>query len=191
MTNIDYPVTYICRFTEPLGEHNSKSGCCIDRATALAKAKEDFQNRQFIDCIEFYDDELKMSFTPDNSVSSSGDISVTFSDNFGWSEHVDDFFEVPIGQIDHADKQSLMRCYVEIAAVWDNYKCLKSAFLECAEKENDNIISFIHEYSDAAELVRPIIKKYYGDFDMLDQQIHLWSQMYWGGFFRKDFGKEQ
>lgn len=92
MTNIDYPVTYICKFTEPLGEHNSKSGCCIDRATALAKAKEDFQNRQFINCIEFYDDELKMSFTPDNSVSSSGDISVTFSDNFGWSEHVDDHF---------------------------------------------------------------------------------------------------
>lgn len=188
MTN--YKVKYICNFKEPLGEHNSKSGCCIDRATALAKAKEDFQNRQFIDCIEFYDDELKMSFTPDNSVSSSGDISVTFSDNFGWSEHVDDFFEVPIGQIDHADKQTCLRCYTEIARVWKEFDYLKNAFLRFADNENDNIISFIYEYSDAAEMVRPIIKKYYGDCDMLDQQIMLWSKMYWGGFFRKDFGKE-
>lgn len=191
MTNIDYPVTYICKFKETLGEERSENYHCIDRAAALAKAKEDFQKHPFISCIEFYDDELKMSFVPDDAIHSSGSISVIFSDNFGWSEHVDDFFDVPLGQIDHADKQSLMRCYVEIAAVWDNYKCLKSAFLECADNENDNIISFIHKYSDVAELTEPIIKKYYGNFDMIDQQIHLWSQMYWGGFFRKDFGKEQ
>lgn len=191
MTNIDYPVTYTCKFKETLGEERSENYHCIDRAAALAKAKEDFQKHPFISCIEFYDDELKMSFVPDDAIHSSGSISVIFSNNYGWSERVDDFFDVPLGQIDHADKQSLMRCYVEIAAVWDNYKCLKSAFLECADNENDNIISFIHRYSDAAELTEPIIKKYYGDCDMLDQQIMLWSKMYWGGFFLKDFVKEQ
>lgn len=191
MTNIDYPVTYICRFRDPV-EHEvrSENYHCIDRAAALQQAKEDFQKRPFINCIEFYDNELKFSFVPDDTIHSSGSISVIFSNDYGWSERVDDFFDVPIGQIDHADKQSLMRCYVEIAAVWDKYRCLKSAFLECADNENDNIISFIHEYSDVAELVRPIIKKYYGDCDMIDQQILLWSKMYWGGFFRKDFKNE-
>lgn len=188
MNDIDYPVTYTCKFKESLGEEHSENYHCIDRAAALQQAKEDFQKHKFIDSIEFYDEKLKFSFVPDDSVHTSGSISVMFSNNYGWSEHVDDFMEVPIGQIDHADKQSLMRCYVEIAAVWDKYKCLKSAFLECAESEDDNIISFIHEYSDAAEKVRPIIKKYYGEFDMIDQQIYMWSKMYWGGFFRKDFG---
>lgn len=191
MTNIDYPVTYTCKFKETLGEERSENYHCIDRAAALQQAKEDFQKRPFINCIEFYDNELKFSFVPDDTIHSSGSISVIFSNNYGWSERVDDFFDVPLGQIDHADKQSLMRCYVEIAAVWDNYKCLKSAFLGCADNENDNIISFIHRYSDAAELTEPIIKKYYGDCDMLDQQIMLWSKMYWGGFFLKDFVKEQ
>lgn len=190
MTNIDYPVTYICRFRETWGEANSESYHCIDRAAALQQAKEDFQKRQFIDCIEFYDDELKMSFTPDDSVSNSGSISVMFSNNYGWSERVDDFFDVPLGQIDHADKQTCLRCYTEIARVWKEFDYLKNAFLRFADNENDNIISFIYEYSDAAEMVRPIIKKYYGDCDMLDQQIMLWSKMYWGGLFRKDFGKE-
>lgn len=184
----DYPVTYTCRFKENSGEELSETFHFADRASALQQAKEDFKIYKFVDCIEFFDDELKFSFVPDDSIHTNGTISVMFSDNYGWSEKVDDFFEVPIGQIDHADKQSLMQCYVEIAAVWDKFKCLKSAFLQCAESEDDNIISFIHEYSDAAEQVRPIIKKYYGDFDMLDQQLYLWTKMYWGGFYRKDFG---
>lgn len=191
MTNIDYPVTYTCKFKETLGEERSENYHCIDRAAALKQAKDDFKKHPFIDCIEFYDDELKMSFTPDDSVHSSGIMSVMFSDNYGWGEHIDDFFDVPIGQIDHADKQTCLRCYTEIARVWKEFDYLKNAFLRFADNENDNIISFIYEYSDAAEMVRPIIKKYYGDCDMLDQQIMLWSKMYWGGFFRKDFGKEQ
>lgn len=139
MTNIDYPVTYICKFKETWGEANSESYHCIDRAAALQQAKEDFQKRPFINCIEFYDDELKMSFVPDDAIHSSGSISVMFSNNNGWSERVDDFFDVPLGQIDHADKQTCIDCYNEIA---------------------------------------PIIKKYYGTFNVLDQQFLFWSQMY-------------
>ena len=65
MTNIDYPVTYICRFRDPV-EHEvrSENYHCIDRAAALQQAKEDFQKRPFINCIEFYDNELKFSFVP-------------------------------------------------------------------------------------------------------------------------------
>lgn len=188
MNDKDYPVTYICRFRENSGEKLSETFHFVDRASALQQAKEDFKVYKFVDEIEFHDEDLKFTFEPYDSIHTNGTISVMFSDNYGWSERVDDFFDVPIGQIDHADKQSLMRCYVEIAAVWDKYKCLKSAFLECAESEDDNIISFIDRYSDVAELVKPIIKKYYGEFDMIDQQIYMWSKMYWGGFFRKDFG---
>lgn len=191
MTNIDYPVTYICRFKETWEEERSENYHCIDRAAALQQAKEDFQKRQFVDSIEFYDNELKFSFVPDDAIHSSGSISVMFSNDYGWSEHVDNFFDVPLGQIDHADKQTCLRCYTEIARVWKEFDYLKNAFLRFADSENDNIISFIHEYSDTAELTEPIIKKYYGDFDMLDQQIMLWSQMYWGGFFRKDFEKRE
>lgn len=191
MNSKDYPVTYTCKYKDPLNyEERFENYHCIDRASALQQAKEDFNTHQFVQEIEFHDDDFKFTFEPYDDKHAHGTISVMFSDNFGWSEKVDDFFDVPIGQIDHADKQSLMRCYVEIAAVWDKYRCLKSAFLEYADNENDNIISFIHEYSDVAELVRPIIKKYYGDCDMIDQQILLWSKMYWGGFFRKDFKNE-
>lgn len=184
----DYPVTYTCKYRDPVNyDERSENYHCIDRASALQQAKEDFNTHKFVDIIEFHDADFKFTFIPYDDKHLHGTISVMFSDNSAWSEKVDDFFDVPIGQIDHADKQSLIRCYVEIAAVWDKYKCLKSAFLQFAESENDNIISFIHKYSDAAELVEPIIKKYYGNFDMIDQQILLWSQMYWGGFFRKDF----
>ena len=190
MNSKDYPVTYTCKYRDPV-EHDERSDNyhCIDRASALQQAKEDFNTHQFVQEIEFHDKDFKFTFIPYDDKHLHGTISVMFSDNYGWSEKVDDFFDVPIGQIDHADKQSLIRCYYEIAEVWDNYKCLKSAFLECAENENDNIISFIQLYSDEAEKVRPIIKKYYGDCDMLDQQIMLWSKMYWGGFFLKDFVK--
>lgn len=189
MTENDYPVEYVCSFTEPWGEENFDCVHCKDRAAAIQKAKADLKKYPYVDSIEFSDDELKVKFVPDYPDLRSGKITVSFEED-SWTEHTDDFFDVPIGQIDHADKQSLMRCYVEIARIWDNYKCLKSAFLQFAESENDNIISFIHKYSDAAELVEPIIKKYYGNFDMIDQQILLWSQMYWGGFFRKDFKNE-
>ena len=48
MADKDYPVDYFCSFTEPWGEENFESGRCVDRQTALQKAKEDFKEIIYI-----------------------------------------------------------------------------------------------------------------------------------------------
>ena len=138
MTENDYPVEYVCSFTEPWGEPNFDCVRCVDRQAALQKAKADFKEHPYVNSIEFSDDELKITFVPDLPDLRSGTITVSFGED-SWSEHTEDFFDVPLGQIDHADKQTCIDCYTEIA---------------------------------------PIIKKYYGTFNVLDQQFLLWSQMY-------------
>lgn len=138
MTENDYPVEYVCSFVEPWGEPNFDCVRCKDRAAALQKAKADFKEHPYVNSIEFSDDELKMTFVPDLPDLRCGTITVSFGED-SWSEHVDDFFDVPIGQIDHADKRTCMDCYHEIT---------------------------------------PIIQRYYGTYNVLDQQFLLWSQMY-------------
>lgn len=138
MTENDYPVAYFCNFTEPWGEENFESGRCVDRQTALQKAKADFKEHPYVNSIEFKDAEMQVKLVPDLPDLRCGTITVSFGED-SWSEHVDDFFDVPIGQIDHADKQTCMNCYAEIA---------------------------------------PIIQRYYGTFNVLDQQFLLWSQQY-------------
>ena len=107
MTDKDYPVDYVCSFIEPWGEPNFDCVRCKDRAAALQKAKADLKKYPYVESIEFSDDELKMTFVPDFPDISSGTITITVGEH-SWSEHVDDFFNVPIGQIDHADKQTCM-----------------------------------------------------------------------------------
>lgn len=138
MTENDYPVEYICSFTEPWGEPNFDCVRCVDRQAALQKAKADLKKYPYIESIEFSDNELKMTFVPDLPDLRCGTITVSFGED-SWTEHTDDFGDVPIGQIDHADKKTCMDCYHEIA---------------------------------------PIIRKYYGTFNVLDQQFLLWSQQY-------------
>lgn len=116
MTDKDYPVDYVCSFIEPWGEQNFDCVHCKDRAAALQKAKEDFKKYPYVESIEFSDDELKVKLVPDYPDLRNGTITVSFGE-YSWSEHVDDFFEVPIGQIDHADKQTCIDCYNEIAPI--------------------------------------------------------------------------
>lgn len=143
MADKDYPVDYFCSFTEPWGEEKFESGRCVDRAAALQKAKADLEKYPYVDCVEFKDDELKMTFVPDFPDLRCGTITVSWGED-SWTEHVDDFGDVPLGQIDHADKQTCMDCYRKIAPIirkhYGTFNVLDQQFLfwsEQYQKENE------------------------------------------------------
>lgn len=184
----DYPVGYCCSYRVGSGETVEDFLQCIDREAALEKAKDDVKNKEWCEDIFITDNEENIQFTPDNFGEVSGKLEVTVKP-FGitHSHHIDNFLNIPLGQIDHANHEVFLECYKELAALWNTDPTIKNAFIVMAEKEYDNIADFMAEHCNFSEQWAAILQKHYGDYNALDENIMLWCQRYFGGFYRRDF----
>lgn len=183
-----FPVRYDFVYRSEMNEICAINLYCIDREAAYDRARYDVENNRLFEEIYIEDkgEEFKIKFDFIDDL--SGTVEVTnkiFKVNYSY--HFDNFFDIPLGQIDHANHKVFLACYDELKALWDTDPSIKNAFLNAAKKDYDNIANFIERHCNFSEKQAEIFQKHYGDFNVLDAHIMEWCRRYFGGFFRFDF----
>lgn len=184
----DYPVSYCCSYRLGSGETVEDFLQCIDLAAALEKAQNDVRNKPLCESVFFMDDDISVKFTLDDYEEVSGKYELKARRlGISHSYHIDDFCAIPLGQIDHANRQVFLNCYKELAALWDTDPSIKNAFLVLAENDYDNIMDFIGTHCNFNNKMDVILREFYGSFRSLEDHKQGWCERYFGGFFRRDF----
>lgn len=183
-----YPIFYCCSHRVGSGETVEDFLKYSSREEAFNKAKDDVKNKLWCEKVCFFDDEEIFLFTLDDWEKVSGKLEVTIK-AFGitHSHHIDNFLNIPLGQIDHANHKIFLDCYNELKALWDTEPSIKNTFIALAESEYANIADFMAERCYFNDEWVVILQKYYGEYCELDEHMMLWCQRYFGGFFRHDF----
>lgn len=186
----DYPVSYCCSYRNGSGETVEDFLKYSNREEAFNKAKDDAKNKLWCEKVCFFDDEEIFLFTLDDWEKVSGKLEVTIkAAGITHSQHIDNFLNIPLGQIDHANHRVFLDCYNELKALWDTESTIKNVFIAMAESEYANIADFMAEHYYFNDKWAAILQNYYGEYHELDEHIMLWCQRYFGGFYRRDFSQ--
>lgn len=192
----DFPVNYCCSYRLGSGETVEDFLKCIDFADAFEKAKDDVKNKLWCESVFFDDEDTAIKFTLDDFDKRSGKLEMT-SKNKGitHSHHVGDFCALPLGFVDHHNKQVFLDCYEELKALWDTDSSIENAFMYLAESRYENISDFMTRYCKFGKEQTAIIQKYYGDYESIitnhiTEHRWMWCERYFDGkFYRKDWEK--
>lgn len=176
-------------YNSPVFEEEEFDDCRSAILWAQEQCKNRGQEYPYIESVFISDgNDFEMSFIPDE-YGVSGTITVTVGGHIkhDWSDHTDDFCSVPIAQILHNDRKSFIDFCTEIEPVFCDAENMKKLFVLTSNHEYDNIISFVKYIDDWEIVVEPAIKKFYGNFTMMDDILMMAARRIFGGYYRRDF----